>query len=412
VVATVVTSSAFVEQAKLQPMIERLQASGRRILFLEDLAKRISPLAKLAALIADPLTPVPRQASPDRPAVILFTSGSEGAPKAVVLSHRNLLANCAQVASRIDFNPTDRVLNALPVFHSFGLTGGLLLPLLNGVKVLLYPNPLHYAAIPAFAYDASATILFGTDTFLTGYARQAQGYDFYSLRYVFAGAERVKSETRALYGEKFGLRILEGYGVTECAPVIAVNTPMHYKAGSVGQLMPGMETRLETVPGIDQGGRLYVRGPNVMAGYYLASAPGVLQPPADGWHDTGDVVEIDDHGFITIRGRVKRFAKIGGEMVSLAAVESQAAALWPDAIHAAVARPDPKKGEQLVLFTTQADAAAQALSAFGRAHGAAELAIPRDVRVVETLPLLGTGKTDYVALNAMVRAEEAEAVTA
>jgi acyl-[acyl-carrier-protein]-phospholipid O-acyltransferase/long-chain-fatty-acid--[acyl-carrier-protein] ligase len=344
--------------------------------------------------------------------VILFTSGSEGAPKAVVLTHRNILANCAQVAARVDFNPQDRVLNALPIFHSFGLTGGLLLPLLNGVRVLLYPNPLHYAAIPAFAYDASATMLFGSDTFLSGYARQAQAYDFYSLRYVFAGAEPVKAETRERFAERFGLRILEGYGATECAPVIAVNTPMHFKAGTVGRLLPGMQARLEAVPGVARGGRLIVRGPNVMAGYYLASAPGVLQPPADGWHDTGDVVDIDEAGFITILGRVKRFAKIGGEMVSLAAVEDCARAVWPDAVHAAIARPDLRKGEQLVLFTTQADATARALSAWSREHGIAELMAPRDVRILETMPTLATGKVDHVALAALAEAERQGAETA
>ena len=401
-VDAVITSRAFVEQAKLQGAVERLQASGRRMIWLEDLGARISRPAKLAALLADRFAPERRRrARADAPAVILFTSGSEGAPKAVVLTHANILANCAQTASRIDFNPADKVLNALPIFHSFGLTGGLLLPLLNGVRVLLYPNPLHYGAVPALAYDAGATILFGSDTFLSGYARQAQSYDFYSLRYVFAGAEPVKAETRTRFADKFGLRILEGYGVTECAPVIAVNTPMHFRAGSVGRLLPGIEARLEPIAGVMRGGRLYVRGPNVMAGYFLAEAPGVLQPPQDGWHDTGDVVEIDPEGFVTILGRVKRFAKIGGEMVSLAAVETSAAALWPDAAHAVVARPDPRKGEQLVLFTTAPDASARALSAWGREHGVAELMLPRDVRVVAALPALATGKTNYVALAAL-----------
>jgi acyl-[acyl-carrier-protein]-phospholipid O-acyltransferase/long-chain-fatty-acid--[acyl-carrier-protein] ligase len=404
-ITTVITSRAFVEQAKLQGAVERLEQTGRRIVFLEDLAKQISIFAKLGAA----LIPQGRsRGKADDAAVILFTSGSEGAPKAVVLSHRNILSNCAQTAARIDFNPTDRVLNALPVFHSFGLTGGLLLPLLNGVKVLLYPNPLHYAAIPALAYDASATILFGSDTFLSGYARQAQGYDFYSLRYVFAGAEPVKAETRARFAEKFGLRIFEGYGVTECAPVIAVNTPMHFRAGSVGRLLPSVESRLEPVPGVDRGGRLYVRGPNVMTGYFLADNPGVLVPPKDGWHDTGDIVEIDPLGFVTILGRAKRFAKIGGEMVSLAACEASAAAAWPEFAHAVVARPDPKKGEQLVLYTTAPEASARELSAWGKAHGVPELMLPKEVRILEALPVLATGKTDYLSLNALAREESAQ----
>ena len=229
----------------------------------------------------------------------------------------------------------------------------------------------------------------------------AHSYDFYSLRYIFAGAERVRDETRKTFAEKFGLRILEGYGATECAPVIAVNTPMHFQAGTVGRLLPGMEARLEEVPGITEGGRLYVRGPNVMAGYFLSTAPGRLQPPERGWHDTGDIVTIDDAGFVTIRGRAKRFAKIGGEMVSLPAVEGYAAALWPAAAHAVVTRPDAKKGEQLVLFTTAKDANQKALQAWGKTNGVTELMIPRDIRVIEALPVLGTGKIDYQALGGL-----------
>ena len=260
-IRTVVTARAFVTQGKLEPLVAGLEAAGRRVVYLEDLAAGISTWAKLRAVIAADAAYRRRQPSPDAPGVILFTSGSEGVPKGVVLTHRNLLANCRQLGARIDFNPTDVVLNALPVFHSFGLTGGTLLPILNGIKVVLYPNPLHYRIVPALAYDSNATILFGTDTFLAGYARMAHPYDFYSVRYVFAGAERVKDETRRAFADKFGVRIFEGYGATEAAPVIAVNTPMHFKAGSVGRLLPGVEAQLDQVPGIDEGGRLSIRGP-------------------------------------------------------------------------------------------------------------------------------------------------------
>lgn len=402
-IRTIVTARAFVDQAKLGETVAGLEAEGLSIRYLEDIGAAIGPGAKLRALLAGRFAAGrgARKVAPDAPAVILFTSGSEGLPKGVVLSHRNLLANCHQLAARIDFNASDVVLNALPVFHSFGLTGGTLLPILNGVKTLLYPSPLHYRIVPALAYDSNATILFGTDTFLAGYARMAHSYDFYSLRYIFAGAERVRDETRKTWSEKFGLRILEGYGATEAGPVIAVNTPMHYRAGSVGRLLPGIEAELEPVPGIEFGGRLKIRGPNIMAGYLKVDAPGVLEPPEDGWHDTGDIVDIDLEGFVTIRGRAKRFAKIGGEMVSLPAVENYAAALWPEADHAVVTRPDPRKGEQLILFTTRKDAEARELQAWARANGVTELTVPRDIRILDALPVLGTGKLDYVTMAAM-----------
>ncbi len=277
--------------------------------------------------------------------MVLFTSGSEGTPKGVVLSHRNLLANRHQLASVVDISPKDIVFNALPVFHSFGLTGGLLLPLLAGVRTFLYPSPLHYRTVPELVYGVNATILFGTDTFLAGYARVADNYDFYSVRYVFAGAERVKAETRRVWFEKFGIRILEGYGATETSPALAVNTPMHFKAGTVGRLLPGIRASARAVEGIDEGGRLFVHGPNVMLGYLRAEKPGVLEPPADGWYDTGDIVEIDAEGFVTIKGRAKRFAKVAGEMVPLGAVEDFVAKLWPDEQHAVVsgARPEARR---------------------------------------------------------------------
>jgi acyl-[acyl-carrier-protein]-phospholipid O-acyltransferase / long-chain-fatty-acid--[acyl-carrier-protein] ligase len=338
-----------------------------------------------------------------QPAVILFTSGSEGVPKAVVLSHDNLIANKYQMAARIDFNPSDIVFNALPIFHSFGLMGGFLLPVLSGVKTVLYPSPLHYRIVPQFIYDCNATILFGTDTFLSGYARMAHPYDFYAMRYIFAGAERVKDETRKVIGDKFGLRILEGYGATETAPVLAVNTPMHFKAGTVGRLLPGIEHRLVPVPGIDAGGILHVRGPNVMTGYYRAENPGQLQPPENGWYDTGDIVSLDAQGFVTIAGRAKRFAKIGGEMISLPAVEALATKAAPAFLHAAVSIPDDRKGESIILFTTDAALTVDILLSTARSEGRTELMVPRDIRLLPEIPVLATGKTDYVRLNELAK---------
>lgn len=395
-ISLVVTARRFVERAKLGPLVAALQPHAK-IVYLEDLRGEIGAAARIMALVRSVLSrPRHRPERAGDPAAVLFTSGSEGTPKGVVLSHRNLLANRHQLASVVDINPKDIVFNALPVFHSFGLTGGLLLPLLAGVRTFLYPSPLHYRTVPEMVYGINATILFGTDTFLAGYARVADNYDFYSVRYVFAGAERVKPETRRVWFDKFGIRILEGYGATETAPALAVNTPMHFRAGTVGRLLPGLEYRIEPVDGIAEGGRLFVRGPNVMLGYLRAENPGVLEPPADGWYDTGDIVCLDAEGFVTIKGRAKRFAKVAGEMVPLGAVEDFISKVWPAARHAVVTVPDAKRGEQLVLVTDHAAANRACLVGAAREAGLPELFVPRSIARVTQVPLLGTGKIDYV----------------
>src|SRR5215471_15185659 len=412
-VKTVISSRAFVEKGKLNALIERLQTQVR-IIWLEELRASITFGAKLRgkwdARFARSLPGA--KVSSDAPAVVLFTSGSEGTPKGVVLSHRNIVANCAQLSTVIDFNSSDRVFNALPMFHSFGLTAGTVLPLLYGVRAFLYPSPLHYRAVPGLVYDTDSTILFGTDTFLNGWAQYAHAYDFYAVRYIFAGAEKVREETKHLFSERFGVRILEGYGATETAPVLAMNTAMHCRAGTVGRFVPGIEWRLEPVPGVDTGGRLVVRGPNVMLGYMRASAPGVIEPPEGGWYDTGDIVEVDIEGYVAIKGRAKRFAKIAGEMVSMTAAESLVRSLWPEAQHAVLALPDARKGERLVLLTTEKGASSSQLLAHARQLGVPEIMVPRTVQTIEAMPLLGSGKLDYPALQKLAAAQAAPAEAA
>ncbi len=407
-VTTVLTSRAFIEKARLEKLTEAL-APVLRIVYLDDVRAAISGLDKLRGVLGHRRALVPRKASD--PAAILFTSGSEGSPKGVALSHRGMLSNAAQAAARIDFGRSDLVFNVLPMFHAFGLTVGLILPVVSGVRVYLYPSPLHYRLVPELIYTTNATILFGTDTFLAGYARSANPYDLRSLRYVMAGAEPVKEATRRVWAEKFGLRILEGYGITEASPAVALNTPMFNKFGSVGRVLPGIASRLEAVPGIDEGGRLFISGPNVMLGYLKDDKPGVLQPPEEGWHDTGDIVTIDPEGYVTIKGRAKRFAKIGGEMISLAAVEALAGALWPNNQTAVVAAPDARKGERLVMVTDQAEATRAAFGTYAKAHGASDLMLPAEVVVTEALPLLGSGKVDLVTLARTIR-ERQEAASA
>lgn len=404
-IRTIVSSRAFVEQAKLGEKLAAL--SGVQVVYLEDMREQVSLFDKLWLVLY--ALRYPRRCelpgTPEDAAVVLFTSGSEGKPKGVVLPHRAILANIAQIRALIDFSVDDKVLNALPIFHSFGLTAGALLPVLTGTNLFLYPTPLHYRIIPELAYDRNCTVLFGTSTFLGNYAKFAHPYDFYRLRYVVAGAEKLSDAVRGVWFEKFGIRIFEGYGATETAPVLAVNTPMAYRTGTVGQLLPGIEHKLVAVPGIEKGGILHVSGPNVMAGYLKAEKPGVLQAPVSdagaGWYETGDVVEIDDDGFVKIVGRVKRFAKIAGEMVSLEVVEKLAITSSPAAAHAASSQPDASKGEALVLFTTDGELTRELLAAKARELGLPELAVPRKIRLVGSLPLLGTGKIDYVSLKKM-----------
>ena len=413
-IKTIIASRAFLEKARLMPIVEQL--TGIQVHYLEDLKSTITTGDKLWVLwhLSFPKSAALPQ-TPDDPAIVLFTSGSEGKPKGVVHSHTSVLSNVAQIRAVADFTPLDKFMMALPLFHSFGLTCGVLLPLVSGCKVFLYPSPLHYRVIPEIVYDRDCTVLFGTSTFLANYGKFAHPYDFGRLRYVVAGAEKLSEDVRRLWIEKFGIRILEGYGVTECAPVVAVNVPMACRIGSVGQLMPCMEYELEAVPGIEQGGALHVKGPNVMKGYFLFDQPGVIQAPQSigpGWYSTGDIVQRDDEGFIHIRGRLKRFAKIAGEMVSLEVVEKNATNAAPGFMHAASTRPDAAKGEALVLFTTAPDLRREQLLAAAKASGSPELSVPRSIRHVEAIPLLGSGKTDYVTLKKMAEATAEDTVNA
>jgi acyl-[acyl-carrier-protein]-phospholipid O-acyltransferase/long-chain-fatty-acid--[acyl-carrier-protein] ligase len=403
-VRTLITSRRFIETAKLAPALAGLENSN--IVYLEDLRAQFSVWDKLWLMGFArwlPALAVP-QGGADDPAVVLFTSGSEGKPKGVVHTHRGILANIAQIRAVVDFSPSDKFMVTLPLFHAFGFTCGGIMPLVTGSKMFLYPSPLHYRIIPEIIYDRNCTVLFGTSTFLGNYARFAHPYDFYKLRYVVAGAEKLNEEVRKTWMEKFGIRILEGYGATECAPVLAVNTPMACRSGTVGPLLPGLESRLESVPGITRGGLLSVRGPNVMHGYYLFDHPGVLKPPVDGWYSTGDIVEIDADGFVNILGRVKRFAKIAGEMVSLEVVEQIANLASPGGQHAATTQADAQRGETILLFTTDPALSREALLNAARQLGSPELTIARKIMQVAGLPLLGTGKIDYVTLKQMAEA--------
>lgn len=413
-VRLVLTSRKFVEIARLENVVTQLNEHVT-IFYLEDLATEIGVLDKLVGAVSSffpelASRQIQQGISPEDPAVILFTSGSEGLPKGVALSHANLNANRCQLTSTIDLTTQDVILNALPTFHSFGLMGGVIAPLTAGIRAFQYPSPLHYRIVPVMAYDINATIFFATDTFLSRYAISAHPYDFYSLRFVVAGAEKLREETRRIWIEKFGIHVREGYGTTEAAPTVAVNTPMLNKVGTVGRLLTGIRYHLRPVEGIRDAGRLIIKGPNVMLGYIDYESGQIVptsasffegEEPQLGWYDTGDIVSIDDQGFVTIKGRVKRFAKVAGEMISLGAVEEALQRFYPDGSHVVLAAPDDRKGEQLVVLSTVAIRRDELIGQF-RAGGYPEIMLPRRLFEVEKIPVLPTGKTDFIGSKAMM----------
>ncbi len=405
---SVLTSRKFVENAHLEKLCAALTENGLNVVYMEDLGANISREDKLKGVLDYLLSRKPQNPA-DHTAAIMFTSGSEGMPKAVFLSHKNFQANRYQALSVIALTSADVSFNALPMFHAFGLGVGTLLMILTGVRTFFYPSPLHYRIVPELVYEVNATVLCGTDTFFAGYGAMAHPYDFFALRYAIVGAEKLKNSTAELWMRKFGIRILEGYGATETSPVISINTPMYIREGSVGRLFPKMTARLEDVPGIKDGKRLFVSGDNIMQGYMFADNPNVLVPPKDGWHDTGDIVEIDKDGFIFIKGRAKRFAKIGGEMISLTAVEQVLSKLYPDAVQGIVAVPDEKKGERLVLITTKQDVDLGEVRAYIKSQGFNELGSPASFISVKEPPVLGSGKFDYVTAQKIAEAQSADA---
>jgi len=402
---TIVTAHKFIEQGHLEHIETALKEAGIKIVYLEEFAKKISLKCKLHGFARHLANRVPAKRA-DETAVVLFTSGSEGFPKAVLLSHKNLQANRYQISSILAFNRSDIFFNALPMFHSFGLSVGVILTTLSGIKTFFYPSPLHYRIVPELVYDTNATIICGTDTFFYGYGRMGNPYDFFNLKYAIVGGEKLKATTASLWMEKFGVRIMEGYGATETSPVLCLNTPMYIRKGTVGRFLPGINYKLEKVPGVEEGGRLFVQGDNVMQGYIKSDAPGKLQPPTDHWYDTGDIVDVDEEGFVKILGRAKRFAKIAGEMVSLTAVETVLEQLYPGALQGIITIPDEMKGEQLVLITDREEANMPQIRTFFKESGLSELWVPKQVVYMATPPVTGTGKFDYLTAGKLIKEQK------
>ncbi len=405
-VKKVITSLTFVKTGKFENVVEILKNNGVEVVFLEKIGKEIGLWSKINAYLRYKIKRVPHKKGGNKKAAILFTSGSEGAPKAVVLSHANIISNIKQMATIDTINITDTIFNALPMFHSFGLTVGTLFPLFEGGKLFLYPSPLHYRVIAELVYEIGATVMLGTDTFYRGYGKIAHPFDFHNIRIMYAGAEAVKTDTREMWMERLGVRVMEAYGTTECSPVVAANNHIFNRFGSIGKLVPAMEAKIVPVEGIEKGGELWVKGPNVMMGYILPENPGVITPPEDGWYHTGDVVEIDDIGFIYIRDRIKRFAKVGGEMVSLHAVDDMVrnAYEWMggEFDYGVVSIPHENKGEQIVLVTNNKQVTSDVLHNYIKNNGMSELYLPRIILYKDSLPVGSTGKMDNLTLKKMV----------
>lgn len=401
----IITSRLFEERAKLK--LDAFREAGIEIIYLEGARARISGFEKFTALAGEWIRPSSFEdaAQPESSAVILFTSGSEGIPKGVDLSHRNLLANVRQMLSVIDLQDDDRIFNALPLFHSFGLTVGTLLGLVRGTYIFLYPSPLHYRVVPSAVYDRACTVMLSTNTFLNGYVRKAHPYDFRSVRLLFAGAEKLQEPTVNSWARRFGVRILEGYGATECGPCLSVNTPMQPLYGAAGRFLPGVEYRLEPVEGVAEGGRLFARGPNIMRGYLNADANEKFQA-LKGWYDTGDIIKVDADGFVHVLGRLKRFAKISGEMVSLTAVEEALAGAFPQyGIRCEVAvlsRPDEDKGEALIAVANEKRLQLDEIRAAIKGKGLSNLCVPREIKFFREIPKLGTGKVNHRELEKLI----------
>ncbi len=404
---TIVTSRQFLERVKLQPTL----FEGRKTIYIEDLNEVLGIKEKLAGLIRALFPGSYKKMTPGEEketAAILFTSGSEGVPKGVCLSHENIISNIHQALSRIDVTEDDYFFNALPIFHSFGLTVGTILPLFANAKVFLYVNPLHYKIVPEIIYDERCTIVMGTNTFLNGYARRAHPYDFHTMRYVYCGAEALSDSVFEKYARTYGVRVMSGYGATECSPIISMNSALQHEYGTVGKALSGIEYKLVPTAGIDTKdgtvGRLFVKGKNVMKGYLKnEKANHKYLVEDEGWYDTGDIVEVTPDGYLKIVGRLKRFSKISGEMVSLTAVEDALVGIFGERKTTVImTAEDERKGEKLVLVTNYKEAELKTVREHLKKQGLSDLAYPREIVYMKDIPKLGTGKVDYVKLKELL----------
>ena len=414
-IKTILTSRLFLSKASIEPL------AG--MVFLEEVRKQFTPRQKLGALLSSRLLPaawLERRhhggQQPEDIATVIFSSGSTGMPKGVMLSHRNVVANIESVRQVIHFDSSDRIMGVLPFFHSFGFTGTLWLPLLAGFGAVYHPNPMDAKTIGETVQKYRATLLISTPTFFAGYLRRCTREEFATLRFALAGAEKLREQIAKEFKDKYGLELLQGYGCTELAPVVSVNTldvahgiekQVGNKPGTVGHPIPGVlvkvvnpDTGEDLPPG--QEGLLLVQGLNVMLGY-LGQPELTAQAMRDGWYVTGDIAAVDEDGFIKITDRLSRFSKIGGEMVPHVMIEEAINEILGSAAAVVTAIPDPQRGERLVAFYQQNGLAAEELWDRLNASALPKLWIPKRENLyrVDEIPLLGSGKVDLKKVKAL-----------
>ncbi len=401
--STIVTSRALLEKIGCREV--------QGMVFIEDIMAGISIADKLAAALKAGL-PMPllvrsvHGGELDDNAVILFTSGSEKDPKAVQLTHRNLASNLDDIFRFFQINASDIMLANLPMFHVLGFNTNFWLPLTRGMTAVTYANPLEYRKVSSVACEEKVTMMVGTPSFFAGYLRQSEPGDFATVRIAIAGADQTPDIRRRQFLEKHGLELLEGYGTTETSPVISANTPADNKPGSIGRSLPSVQVRitdLDTGEALPPGreGKILAKGDLVMRGYFDDIEETMLRIK-DGWYDTGDMGMLDQEGYLWHRGRLRRFVKIGGEMVSLVAVENVLVRMLPDDVDCCVVEvPDSLKGAKIVAVLTREVPERKLLKKMGEELPA--LALPKEFVVMPELPKMGSGKIDFRQLTETVR---------
>jgi acyl-[acyl-carrier-protein]-phospholipid O-acyltransferase/long-chain-fatty-acid--[acyl-carrier-protein] ligase len=418
-IETVITSRAFIERVNIE-------VPGKAI-FLEDMAKSISAGEKLLALLKALALPasllVVRKVAPEDLATVIFSSGSTGDPKGVMLTHANIASNVAQLEQCFQLGRRDRILGILPFFHSFGFTGILALALTRGLGVVFHPNPFDARTVGTLVAQHAVTFLLATPTFLQSYIRRCDAEQFGSVRVALVGAEKLQERTAQAFEDKFGIRPLEAYGCTECSPAVTVNTrdfraagfrQIGAKRGKIGHPLPGIGIRIvdpETfapLP-VGQAGLMLVSGPNVMKGY-LGRPEETARAIRDGWYVTGDIATLDEDGFVEITDRLSRFSKIGGEMVPHLKVEEKlhelaGAAAAEQQVFAVTSAPDDKKGERLIVLHTLEDGLLQSCLERLDQSGLPNLWIPKPQSFfkIDAIPYLGTGKLDLRRIRELAR---------